>query len=101
MSVAILTPVDAIARIEVKSRLLEDLLEALAKTTFPIDPQLEHNLLAGTSIVEFDIASEHIADLQDVLHACGLTSSSLSVRKRILNDGAPAVPIDTPSEWAV
>lgn len=99
MSVAILNPVDAIARIEVKSRLLEDLLEALAKMAVPIDPRLEHDIPRGLARVEFEISSESLDDLEDVLHACGLSSSSLKIQKRILNYGAPADPFDIENEW--
>lgn len=101
MSVAILNPTDAIARIEVKSHRLEDLLEALAKMAIPIDPQLEHDLLRGMSRVEFDIAADHLADLYDVLRACGLAASSLQIQKRMLNNGALADPFDTESEWGI
>jgi hypothetical protein len=101
LSVVVLIPTDAVARIEVKSKLLEDLLEALAKIEVPIDPRLEHDMARGLARVEFDIASEHVSDLEDVLCACGLRASSLQVRKRILNDGALADPFDTESERGV
>ncbi len=101
MSVAVLIPADAVARIEVKSKLLEDLLEALAKMAIPIDPHLEHDIARGLARVEFEIASEYVSDLEDVLRACGLRASSLEVRKRILNVGALADPFDTESERGV
>lgn len=101
MSVAILNPADAIARIEVKSNRLEDLLETLAKMAVPIDPHLEHDLARGLARVEFEIGSEHLADLYDVLRACGLAASSLEIQKRILNDGARAEPFDTESDWGI
>jgi len=67
----------------------------------PIDPQLEHDLPRGMARVEFEIPSEHIADLYDVLRACGLSPSSMEIQKRILNNGAPADPFDTDSEWGI
>lgn len=65
------------AILETSPSLLEDLLEALAKADFPIDPDLRYDRLRGVSYVSFPIAESQKADLEDLLLASGFGTATL------------------------
>jgi hypothetical protein len=100
LSAVIVVPADATLRIEIQSRFLEDLLEALAKLNFPIDPTLEHDMPRGLATVEFKMPTACQDELDDVLRASGL-HASLRIRKRMLEEKVEVSTLDTESEWGI
>ena len=82
-------------RICVEPRFLEDLLEALATVSFPINPQIYHHGGVGyvypdgrervisTTIVEFPAFSKQLDEVRDVLSAHGLPGELAQVRSMI------------------
>jgi len=71
-------------RLGVEPRLLEDLLETLARLPFPVNPQIHHLFgdKAGT-LVEFPAYDRHLQQVRDALAGAGLSSCSLDVRSMI------------------
>jgi hypothetical protein len=66
-------------RVSVEPRLLEDLLEALARLDFPVNPQLYHRPTQVT--VEFRASSARVDDVRDALSNHGFSGSSLEVSR--------------------
>ncbi len=80
MSPSTATPVRE-AKIRIHHRLLEELLEALARAPFAVSPELEHDQDHEISLVRFLIAPEELDALRDVLLAEGFGLSGLEVRE--------------------
>ncbi len=99
-------------RICVEPRLLEDLLEALARVSFPVNPQIYHQAGIGyvytdgreevvaATMVEFPAFSSRLPEVRDVLDASSLPPGAVHVRTMLENihsdqdveaapDGAP------------
>ena len=66
-------------RIAVEPRSLEDLLEALARLAFPVNPQLYHRPALVT--VEFPAYATRVAEVRDMLEVHGFTAASLEVSR--------------------
>jgi hypothetical protein len=66
-------------RVSVEPRLLEDLLEVLARLDFPVNPQLTHRPAQVT--VEFPVSSTRVDDVRDALSNHGFSSASLEVNR--------------------
>ncbi len=66
-------------RISVEPKLLEDLLEALARLDFPVNPQLYHRPAHVT--VEFPAYSARVDEVRDTLHRHGFSPASLEVAR--------------------
>jgi hypothetical protein len=66
-------------RISVEPRLLEDLLEALARLDFPVNPQLYHRPAQVT--VEFPAYSARLDEIRDTLQRHGFSPASLEVAR--------------------
>ena len=64
-------------RVAVEPRLLEDLLEALARLDFPVNPQLYHR--PSQVIVEFPAYSARVDQVRDTLGRHGFSPGSLQV----------------------
>ena len=64
-------------RVAVEPRLLEDLLEALARLDFPVNPQLYHRPALVT--VEFPAYSARVDEVRDTLQRHGFSPASLEV----------------------
>ncbi len=65
--------------ISVEPRLLEDLLEALARLDFPVNPQLYHRPAHVT--VEFPAYSTRVDEVRNALRRHGFATSSLRVAR--------------------
>ncbi|HBY60058.1 MAG TPA: hypothetical protein DEH78_09560 [Solibacterales bacterium] len=65
-----------LVRIRVAHRLLEDLLEALAGLSFPINPQIYHSAGPKT-LVEFPAYTNRLPEVRAALSAEGLDPHSL------------------------
>jgi hypothetical protein len=82
-------------RICIEPRLLEELLEALASVSFPINPQIYHHAgvgyvypdgheqLVSTTMVEFPAFSGHLEEVQNTLRAHGLPPDLVHVKGMI------------------
>src|SRR5258708_30209692 len=66
-------------RISVEPRLLEDLLEALARLAFPVNPQLYHKPAHVT--VEFPAYSARVDEVRATLQRCGFSAASLEIAR--------------------
>ena len=66
-------------RVSVEPRLLEDLLEVLARLGFPVNPQLYHRPAQVT--VEFPVSSTRVDDVREALSNHGLSAFSLEVNR--------------------
>jgi len=66
-------------RISVEPRLLEDLLEALARLAFPVNPQLYHKPAHVT--VEFPAYSARVDEVRGTLEQCGFSAASLEIAR--------------------
>ena len=64
-------------RVAVEPRLLEDLLEALARLDFPVNPQLYHRPALVT--VEFPAYSARVDEVRDTLRRHGFSPARLEV----------------------
>ena len=62
-------------RVRVDSRLLEDLLEALAGADFPINPEIRHGYPDTT--VEFPAYDTQIPEIRRLIHSAGLRQIDL------------------------
>ena len=72
-------------RITVDPRTLEQLLEALAALSFPVNPQLYHR--PAQVVVEFPAYSERLLEVRDALGRQGLSTDTLEVNQVL---GQPA-----------
>ena len=66
-------------RISVEPKLLEDLLEALARLDFPVNPQLHH--LPAQVLVEFPAYAARVGEVRDELRRHGFNPASLDVAR--------------------
>jgi len=66
-------------RVSVEPRLLEDLLEVLARLDFPVNPQLSHPPTQVT--VEFPLSSTRVEDVRDALSNHGFSAFNLEVNR--------------------
>jgi hypothetical protein len=66
-------------RIVVEPRLLEDLLESLARLDFPVNPQLYHRPAQVT--VEFPAYSARVEEVRGTLERNGFSPASLEVAR--------------------
>ncbi len=73
-------------RISVEPRLLEELLEALAQLSFPVNPQLYHR--PAQVVVEFPAYSERLGEVRSALARC-VNPASLEIH-RVLGAAAGA-----------
>lgn len=67
------------AEICITSRLLEELLEALASAPFPLNPELENAIPSGISKIHFPIYESQLSTLRDILVSAGFSASLLQV----------------------
>lgn len=66
-------------RIAVEPKLLEDLLEALARLNFPVNPQLYHRPAQVT--VEFPAYAAQVDQVRDTLRQQGFSPARLEVAR--------------------
>ncbi len=66
-------------RIEVPWRQLEELLEALAAVSFPINPQLAHG--SPTTTVELPAYSGQLQEVREALKGLGLSGLHVNVHR--------------------
>jgi hypothetical protein len=66
-------------RVSVEPKLLEDLLEALARLDFPVNPQVYHRPAQVT--VVFAASSTRVDDVRDALSNHGFSAPSLEVSR--------------------
>ncbi len=66
-------------RVSVEPRLLEDLLEVLARLDFPVNPQISHR--PAQVMVEFPFSSTRVDDVRDALSNHGFSAFSLEVNR--------------------
>lgn len=74
------------AAIAVDARDLEDLLEALASASFPINPEIRHNARSPETgkpltVVEFPLYAARIRETEQVLEAHGFSRKDLLVSR--------------------
>jgi hypothetical protein len=69
-------------RISIEPRLLEKLLDALARLDFPVNPQLYHDAehTAPAAVVEFPAWAGRMAAVRDALRQQGLDGATVTVR---------------------
>ncbi len=67
------------AEICISSRLLEEILEALASAPFPLNPELENAIASGTSKIHFPLYESQLSALRDILVSAGFSASLLEV----------------------
>jgi hypothetical protein len=83
MSIAVLHSLDSgellAAEIKVPSRLLEDMLEALASAPFPINPELDHSPGSQT-LVRFPLYDSQLPALREALAAAGFSPDLLHLQ---------------------
>lgn len=66
-------------RVSVEPRLLEDLLEALASVSFPVNPQIYHQPGPDT-LVEFPAYSSRLAEVKSALARHGFDAAAVIVK---------------------
>jgi hypothetical protein len=64
-------------RISVDWRSLEDLLEALARAPFPVNPEIRHG--NPSTIVEFPAYASHLDDVRRLLEQVGLEDCRMDI----------------------
>ncbi len=69
-------------RISVEPRLLEKLLENLARLEFPINPEINHNP-GGATLVEFPAWGGRLSQIREAVRWCGLAPDAVAVRSMI------------------
>ena len=72
-------------QISVEPRLLEDLLEVLARLEFPVNPDLHHK--SNSVSVEFPAYSGRVEEVRKALQACGFDPSCLTVQRALVAHG--------------
>jgi len=94
--------------VSVEPRLLEELLEALARLQFPINPQIYHDAalryvyadgreeILPTTLVEFPAYAGRLPEIQSVLEAYGFPPDSLQVTS-MLDEIQTSGAVDYPS----
>lgn len=66
-------------RISVEAQHLEELLEALAGLSFPVNPRIDHRHL--TSVVEFAAAPSRLTDVRRTVKCAGFDPRSVEVQQ--------------------
>lgn len=69
-------------QISVEPRLLEELLEALARLDFPVNPELSHR--PNSVAVEFPAWSERVQEVRKLLDVYGFDPTCLEVHSALL-----------------
>ena len=64
-------------RISVDWRSLEDLLEALARASFPVNPEIRHG--NPSTVVEFPAYASHLDDVRILLDQVGLEDCRMQI----------------------
>ena len=64
-------------RVRVESRLLEDLLEALARAEFPINPEIRHGY--PNTYVEFPAYDGQILEIRRLLQSAGIQDAEVEL----------------------
>ena len=59
-----------LVRVKVDSRMLEELLEALASADFPINPEIRHGF--PDTVVEFPAYENQLAEIRSLIQRAGL-----------------------------
>lgn len=75
--------------VEVEARDLESLLEALARLSFPVNPQIYHDVV---TLVEFPAYAQQVEEVRETLAAFGFDPSRVQVLdmlSRLRADSAP------------
>ncbi len=75
--------------VEVEARDLEALLEALARVSFPVNPQIYHDVV---TIVEFPAYAQQVGEVREALAAFGFDPSQvriLDMLSRLRAESAP------------
>jgi hypothetical protein len=75
-------------RVSIEPRLLERVLDALARLEFPINPQIYHGLAA--TVVEFPAWAGRLGEVRGAFEHAGLASAVVSVRGMLENIRAVA-----------
>lgn len=78
-------------RIAAEPRLLEKLLDVLARLSFPINPQLTHDAEPAT-LVEFPAWAGRLPEIEEALARSGFDTACLSVTDMLAYMHAPAGP---------
>lgn len=95
MSVALVDPaLGEMLAAEILSppRLLEDILEALASATFPIDPEINHSSSGGRTVIGFPLFESQLPILREILLTAGFSPDLLSAHKISANECAAYQP---------
>jgi len=72
-------------RVAADARRLEDLLEALAELTFPVNPQILHHFDGANTAVEFPAFDSRIPEVRQALESGGFPGSAVEVRPALEN----------------
>jgi hypothetical protein len=64
-------------RISVEPRLLEDLLEVLARAAFPVNPEIRHG--SPSTVVEFPAYSSDLEEVRKLLDDTGLDGCRMEI----------------------
>lgn len=84
-------------RVFVEPRLLEELLEALASVSFPVNPQIFHHPGPDT-LVEFPAYSGRLSEVRNALKESGFDPDAMLVRPMLTQLAATAiVPLTIPN----
>jgi hypothetical protein len=95
--------------IDVDARLLESLLEALARVPFPINPQIYHDAAViyryadgreesrDVTLVEFPAYAARLAEVRQALEACGFDPASAQVTGMLEEIDSEAVSEPVPA----
>lgn len=68
-------------RISIEPRLLERLLEVLARLEFPINPQIYHD--AAATVIEFPAWAGRLGEVREALRRSGLATAAVSLRNML------------------
>lgn len=68
-------------RISIEPRLLEQLLEVLARLEFPINPQIYHD--AAATVVEFPAWGGRLGEVRETLRRNGFAAAAVSLRNML------------------
>jgi len=94
--------------VNVEPRLLEDLLEALARLQFPINPQIYHDAavryfyadgrdeMQRTTLVEFPAYADRLPEIRQLVEASGFSPDSLHVTSMLEEINADPGPEPAP-----
>jgi hypothetical protein len=83
-------------RVFVEPRLLEELLEALASVSFPVNPQIFHQPGPDT-LVEFPAYSGRLSEVRSVLKESGFDTAPIIVRPMLNELSSSAIALTVPN----